>query len=224
MPGDRRSDAEDRRHRESVRWAKAGAWAGIIGACIAAAVWVVDKVTAEEKPAAATSTPVPGAPSASPSSGSHGVTATAPPAPSTPTAESGYVAKYRDKLLFFPDPLANNQAADLDVPVVGYVEKIDSDDYDVRWEYGTGLTGGHSGFFGTTDSDDPTPGRCAADARERSAGTIEAKDLIPGKSRFCVVTTEGDVAWMKLTRKQGGGSDADRARLTFTTRLWTVNP
>jgi hypothetical protein len=50
-------------------------------------------------------------------------------------------------------------------------------------------------------------------------GTVKYNDLQPGQTAFCVITSEGNVAWMRLMEKldRGGQSNPD---LVFELTLW----
>lgn len=128
-----------------------------------------------------------------------------------------YRIGYERTILELPDPLGEYElGADLDEARSG--SGIDFDDRDLHWDYGRGLRGGYgSATFGFTDHG-PTvaPEDCAADARSRAAGTIDAEDLAVGQT-FCVITSEDNVAYVRITQKSG---ISYRPALALEVTLW----
>jgi hypothetical protein len=117
-----------------------------------------------------------------------------------------------------PDSLANNHAVDLDGQLSAHVEKIDSEYADMYWRYGDGLEAGFSSTsLGSTTLADPTPEQCRADAESNAVGRLPAEEVRTGLM-FCAVTTENNVAWLKITSAKG--VRPDRYALRFTAKLW----
>jgi hypothetical protein len=128
-----------------------------------------------------------------------------------------YRIGYEHTILQLPDPIGEyGLGADLDEALAG--SGIDSDDRDLSWDYGRGLGGGYGSVrFGFTDhGPDVAPGDCAADARSRAAGTVDAEALEVGQT-FCVITTESNVAHVRITKRTGV---SDRPALALEVTLW----
>ncbi len=70
-----------------------------------------------------------------------------------------------------------------------------------------------SAYAGLGPTTQPSPEACESAARSEPFSFLRGKDLEPGELALCVVTSEGNVAWMLLIRRDGED-------LLFRTIVW----
>lgn len=115
--------------------------------------------------------------------------------------------------------------ADLDTPAVkvgGFLN--DSTDLVYGSCIPSGLYSGSARFFGNGPLEQPASAeQCAASARtDTVSANVGVKDLVPGKSAFCVVTHGGNVAWLRLMDEVGHAPYYPDLKFEFT--LWRRVP
>lgn len=147
----------------------------------------------------------------------------APSATSTAPA-SAYVVLHSANTLVVPrpGPLCETSKVDLDeFTVDGPSTGEPGSRVDLHYvRCGTaGLQAAKAEYFGSAPNTQPTPEACERDARSKAVGAVEAADLTVRKSSFCVITTDHNVAWMFLTKKDGCDFSLG-CRLTFRTVVW----
>lgn len=120
-----------------------------------------------------------------------------------------------------PDPLAHNGlGVDLDTLTVGEFvagSDLDSDDADVWDEYSTGLNVGYHGAMGDTQLQAPTPEQCRDEANKNATGDVEPAALSVGRT-FCVTTSKGNVAFLRITNL--AGPYPERYAITLEATVW----
>lgn len=144
------------------------------------------------------------------------------PAATTPAAVGAQAGGYR--VLFGPEnlrvPRADTGPGDCPDTVV------DIDGFTVvpvaRIDDGTDLVYGEcfaaelrrvSAFAGLAPPEQPAPEACEATARSKPFSFLRAEDMTVKEMALCVITSEGNVAWMLLVRKDGED-------LLFRTTVW----
>jgi len=88
---------------------------------------------------------------------------------------------------------------------------------DLGWHAVDGLFSTQS--LGHAPAGTPTPEQCRDAARSRAAGNVPMRELTVG-SAFCVVTSVGNAAWVRLTRVQTIKGDVDRVKAEGVATVW----
>ncbi|MFV2112053.1 hypothetical protein ACFHW0_06880 [Micromonospora sp. LOL_025] len=172
-----------------------------------------------------------------PSAGSPPVSSTASggsdgaaPTPVGPTqsSPSGYVVVHPLDELRVPKPGLSCKSTRVDLDRFSSKSSSDSvpDGTDLLYsdcENGGGLANYHAENFGTGPLRQPSAENCERDAGKSAVDVIEAADARPGRTAFCVVTDEGRIAWMYLT-KRGPLDNYENADLEFRAVVWELKP
>jgi hypothetical protein len=151
--------------------------------------------------------------------------AAAPPeAPATPKTE--YTAKYQHAPVIVGAPSASacgSTGIDLDVPSVTVNGKGSSDDliYDDSQKCDLEIRKQDAQNFGSGPTQQPESAEeCAQYAAAVAVvSTVKIGELQAGQSAFCVITDQGNIAWLRLMDKVDRGRDAN-PDLAFEATLW----
>lgn len=123
-----------------------------------------------------------------------------------------------------PDPIGESGlGADLDPDrmVIDHfgIGARDSDDADLFWSYGDGLSAGYDALLGSTTAATKTPQQCRRDASGRAVGKAKETSIVVGR-RFCAVTTRGHVALLIVTKADWPSDHPERRSVTFLVKRW----
>lgn len=147
-----------------------------------------------------------------------------PEGPTTPKTE--YTAKYQHAPVIVSGPSSSDCGStgiDLDVPSVTVNGKGSSDDliYDDSQKCDPEIRKQNAQNFGSGPTQQPeSAGECAQYAAAVAVvSTVKIGELQAGQSAFCVITDQGNIAWLRLMDKVDRGRDAN-PDLAFEVTLW----
>lgn len=75
--------------------------------------------------------------------------------------------------------------------------------------------------FGRASATEPDPESCVRAAGAEALSAIDMTEARPEKDAFCVVTDEGRIAWLLLTKRVNMPGSYDD--LTFSAKVWELN-
>ncbi|MCG5216149.1 hypothetical protein [Streptosporangium sp. KLBMP 9127] len=186
----------------------------IIGVLVASLTWLFPRTGETVTPSSAPA-PAP-SPSATPTVK---VTLSAPPTPAPAhTPSSSPSSSYQ--FVFSRKPLRVSWPAcytwvDLDVPRITDDNDVDDLEY-ANCGYGGDLNGGGEQFGEGPKAEPKAAEECVDSAQSLGIERVLVKDLRLSQT-FCSVTSEGNVAWLRLVRITG---DRDRPDLRFEMTFW----
>lgn len=215
------ADQPAKRHKLLSHPAWTG-WAGItaiIGAFIALFAWLFPLATAETPADPPHSAPPPSQ-STPPSPGGSSTPSPSPSSSSFPSATPAASPDSLYHLTFSRKPLRASWPScytwvDLDVPRVTDDNDIDDLEY-ANCGYGGDLNGGGESFGEGPKSEPKTAEECVDFAQTQGIERVLVRNLRLSMT-FCSVTSEGNVAWLRLVRMSG---DRDQPDLHFEMTLW----